>query len=99
MTITLYYKESGTGFERDFTVLSLRGLDDIDNVRIVGIQHKNLDGSISEQIRGFQRRATIDFGVVNSFEDRTFLYKWVQTHSERQIWHEGEIFYATLGVN
>jgi hypothetical protein len=95
-TITLAYTESGTEYSQNFDMLSIRGLDDVDEVRIVGTQHFYLNGSVEEQIKGFQRIATLDFGVVHSFADRAFLYNFVR-NPDRQIRYQGDVLFAALG--
>jgi hypothetical protein len=96
MTITLSYRESGTNYSQDFVMLSIRGLDDVDEVKFVGTQHRYLSGAVEEQIKGFQRVATLDFGVVHSFADRTFLYNFVR-NPVRQIRYNGDVLFAALG--
>jgi hypothetical protein len=96
VTVTLSYRESGTDYEQDFDVFSIRGLDDVDEVKIVGIQHFYLDGSVEEQIKGFQRVATIDFGVVRDFSLRNYLYNFVR-NPDRQIRYQGDVLFAALG--
>lgn len=52
-------------------VNSVRGASDPDDFDIFpGIQHKYLSGSLEEQIKGFRRNITIDFGVQANFADR-----------------------------
>lgn len=95
-TITLIYRNSGTDYSQDFDVLSIRGLADVDEVKFVAVQHRYLNGSIEEQMRGFQRVPTIDFGVVTDFSKRLFLYNFVM-NPMRQIQYNGDVFYAGLG--
>ena len=82
--ITLAYTEGGTEYTHDFELLSLKGYDDIDQVEIVGVQHRHLDGSISEQIRGYRRILSLDFGVLQDFEGRLFLVNFIR-NSDREV--------------
>lgn len=82
-TITLAYN-NGTEFTRSFTLNSAKGFDVPDEFRIVGVQHRYLSGAISEQIQGFQRVITLDFGVINSAADREFLWNFIVT-ANRQL--------------
>ena len=89
--VTLAYTESGTEYTHDFELLSLKGYDDIDQVEIVGVQHRHLDGSISEQIRGFKQILSLDFGVLQDFEDRVFLVNFIK-NSNREVRKSSEGF-------
>lgn len=95
-TIVLQYTNGGVDYSESFDVLSIRGLADVDAVGIIGVPHRYLNGSADEQIRGFQRRPTIDFGVVTDFSKRVFLLNFV-INPTRQIQYQGETFYGALG--
>jgi hypothetical protein len=91
-TATFEYDGTTT---RDFGVLSLRGFDNPEEVIIVGVQHRLLDGSFSESIRGFNRVVTLDLGVLSDRDDRNYLLEWSRSE-ERQIRFAGDTVYAAL---
>ena len=80
---------------RQFNPLLIRGFDHPDECIIVGIQHELLNGSFSEQIRGFLRVLTIDLGVLNDRDDRNFLLDWAETETRQIRWGDDVVF-ATL---
>ena len=86
-TVTLQYNDSGTDYTRDYDAISLRGFDDPDEFRIVMVQHEHLDGSITEDIQGFVRIATVDFGVLQDREDKQFLSRFLLS-DERVITYD-----------
>ena len=88
-TITLQYTESGTSYTNDYDVLMLRGFDDIDEVRLLGVQHPLLNGGFDESFYGFQRIVTVDFGILSMYADREFLSRFVSNGSDREIQYNG----------
>lgn len=104
MNITLKYfvpASGGSGsneYERSFPLLAMRGVDDPDEFRIVGQQYVDPAGAISEQIIGFKRIMTLDFGVVQSFDDRKFLHAFLTSETRRVAYDlgAGEEWYVEL---
>jgi hypothetical protein len=70
--VTLEYTDASTT-SRAFTLLSMRGVDNFDEVQWAGQQFTHLDGSLTEEIVGFKRVFTLDFGVLTSLSDARFL--------------------------
>lgn len=79
MAITLVYTDSGTTYTLSLNTLSMRGVSEPDELRMVSVQHKYLDGSSEEQIRGFQKVITIDFGVIQVPAYRRFLVQFIKS--------------------
>lgn len=98
MIITLKYFSGGTEYERSFPLLAFRGVDDPDEFRIVGQQYVDPAGAITEQIIGFRRIMTLDFGVVQSFDDRIFLQRFLTSETRRIAYDlgAGEEWYVEL---
>ena len=99
-TITLKYfvpasgGSGGNEYVRSFPLLAMRGVDDPDEFRIVGQQYVDPAGEISEQIIGFKRIMTLDFGVVSAnldggFEDRKFLHAFLISEVRRIAYNLG----------
>jgi hypothetical protein len=86
VSVILSYTDSGVSYSLALAVLSMRGLDEPDELRLVGIQHKYLDGSGEDQIQGFQKVITLDFGVVSSPVARRFLAGFVQSEDKVVIY-------------
>lgn len=103
-TITLKYfvpasgGSGGNEYVRSFPLLALRGVDDPDEIRIVGQQYSDPAGVLSEQIIGFKRIMTLDFGVVQSFDDRKFLHAFLSSEPRRIAYSlgVGEEWYVEL---
>jgi hypothetical protein len=78
--------ETGSSASTTFTgVLVTRGWYEFDDMELFpGIQHSYLSGSMDEQISGFRRRITIDFGVISSFASRKAILYFLKD-SARQI--------------
>ncbi len=96
MTVTLLFDKNSTTYQRDFLLQSARGLDDFDSARIIGKLHKHRDGSFSETIRGFNRIMTFDFGVLEDFVERQFLFDFAM-QTTREIRYQNETIYPALG--
>lgn len=98
MTITLKYLSGGIEYERSFSLLALRGVDDPDEFRMVGQQYVDPAGEITEQMIGFKRIMTLDFGVVQSVEDRIFLQRFLTSETRRIAYDlgAGEEWYVEL---
>ena len=88
MTVTFRYDEE----TRDYDAISIRGFDDPDEFRIVMVQHQYIDGSITEQIQGFVRKATVDLGVLQDRDDKIFLSNFIL--SEGRV-----ITYGTINIS
>ncbi|HEY5614410.1 MAG TPA: hypothetical protein VIL52_00175 [Bacteroidota bacterium] len=71
-TVTLKYNHPTSGAtERTLAVNAVRTIDDPDEFELFpGIQHQYLNGALEEQIKGFRRVITIDFGVLQNIFDR-----------------------------
>ena len=103
-TITLKYfvpvsgGPGGNEYARSFPLLAMRGVDDPDEFRILGQQYVDPAGEISEQIIGFKRIMTLDFGVVQSFDDRKFLHAFLSSEPRRIAYSlgVGEEWYVEL---
>lgn len=85
-TLTFKYRSGATVYSRSFTVLSTKGLDDPDEVEIVGIQEEKSDGSIEEKIQGFRRIVSVNLGVQSAEADRAFIVEWLR-HPQRWTTH------------
>jgi hypothetical protein len=82
-SVTLKY--SGGGQTKTFTVLGVRGLDDVDDLRFwPRLQNELLDGTMTESVLGFGRIITIDFGVIEAKADRVWLVAFLIA-SDKQI--------------
>lgn len=80
---------------RSFAALSVKGLDEPDDVRLVGVQHEYRNGVIAEQLQGFQRVITLDLGVLTDKDDRFFLLKFL-TSSNRQLRTSSQLSFVSL---
>lgn len=97
-TVSLQYTDSsGTHYKRDFNVMLLKGLTAPDEVKIIGVQHEYLNGSRDEQIIGFRRATTMDFGVVEDQSARLFIWEFLK-NPRRRVAYGTDIIYAALGV-
>lgn len=68
------------GNSKSYNVLSIRGLDDPDEFALwPGIQNRNLDGTITENIQGFQKIVTVEAGVIQVYADRTFFLNFLKS--------------------
>lgn len=78
-TITLTYTPfGGTLTSKGFNVNAVRGLDDPDEFAFFpALQHNYLDGTIEDQIKGFRRIITIDFGVIADRNDRIAILNFI----------------------
>jgi hypothetical protein len=92
--ITLQYTASGSEFTRIYEVAYLKGFDDPDEFQIFGVQNRYLNGSIDEQILGFRRVITVDFGVLQDYTDKEFLSRFI-ANPDREIRRNDPIAIAT----
>ena len=71
-SVTLKY--DGGGETKAFSVMGVRGLDDVDDLKFwPRIQNELLDGTMNEIVTKFRRIITIDFGVIETKADRVWL--------------------------
>ena len=71
-SVTLKY--DGGGETKTFSVMGVRGLDDVDDLKFwPRIQNELLDGTMNEIVTKFRRIITIDFGVIETKADRVWL--------------------------
>lgn len=97
-TVSLQYTdENGDNFKQDFNVMLMKGFTGPDEVQFVAVQHKLLNGGVSEQIRGFRRAVTFDFGVVEEQSDRLFIWEFLR-HPRRRVVYGNDVIYAALGA-
>ena len=97
-TVSLQYTdENGDNQKQDFNVLLMKGFTTPDEVQFVAAQHKYLNGSVSEQFRGFRRAVTFDFGVVEEQSDRLFIWEFLR-HPRRRVVYGNDVIYAALGA-
>jgi len=80
---------------RSYAALSLRGFDEPDEVRLIGRPHEYPDGSLDEQLRGFKRVITIDFGVLQNLADRIFILKFLNG-AKRQVRTATQVAFVAL---
>ena len=74
-TVTLKYNGGVT--TKDYSVLSVRGMDDGDEIQTHNpFLNTSDDGTLYENMDSFRRAITIDFGVVSAAADRLFLFNW-----------------------
>lgn len=95
-TLTLKYTEDSVDYEQEFELLSVSGFDDIDKIELVGIQHRHLDGSVTENITGFRRVYTLDFGTVQDYAQQKFIADFIR-NTDREI--TGELNYAPVVID
>ena len=81
--IVLKYYNAGW-ISRSYSALSVRGLADPDEAQIVGVQHDYRNGGVEEEILGFKRVATVDFGVLQDADDREHILNFL-IHEQRSI--------------
>lgn len=63
--------ETGAATTTTLTVNSVKGWYEADDFQIFpGIQHRYLSGAVNEQIAGFRRVITIDFGVISTYANQ-----------------------------
>lgn len=83
------------------TALSVKGFDPADMLLLhPGIQHKGLDGSYSVTHKSFNRRFTIDLGILTTYSDRLWIGNFINdTTDTRTVTyvHDG-ITETDLGV-
>ena len=94
-SITLRYTSSGTTYEQDFDVLTVKGLDEPDRWIMVGTQHEARDGSIIEQVRGILRVIDADLGSVTDQNLQNFLQKFIDS-TTREVEYNGLIALTVL---
>lgn len=64
--------------DKTFTALKVKGFDPADMLLLhPGIQHKGLDGSYSVTHKSFNRRITIELGVLTSYSDRLWVGNFI----------------------
>ena len=80
---------------RSFAVLSLRGFDEPDEIRLVGVQHGYRNGILEEQLRGFKRVMTVDFGVLTNQLDWLFVLNFLKS-ANRQIRTASQLAHVAL---
>ncbi|HEY5614411.1 MAG TPA: hypothetical protein VIL52_00180, partial [Bacteroidota bacterium] len=80
---------------RSFVVLNLRGFDEPDEIRLVGVQHGYRNGIVEEQLRGFKRVMTVDFGVLATQLDRLFVLNFLKS-ANRQIRTASQLAHVAL---
>jgi hypothetical protein len=73
--------------EKEFTALSVRGLDDVDEVRFFVAENCELpDGSLFQRIPAFRRVITIDLGVLLVKSDRVWLSDFMDSSDKHIIY-------------
>lgn len=92
-TLTLKYTEDSVDYEQEFELLSLSGFTDIDKVEFVGIQHRHLDGSVTENITGFRRVYGLDFGVIQDYAQQKFISDFLRNTDREML---AELNYAPV---
>jgi len=83
--VTLKYIYAGTTYLQTYTVLSVRGIDDFDEIQFYpAYRNDYLDGTLDDPQKVFRRVITIGFGVVQDAGTRRFLERW-QNFPQRSI--------------
>jgi hypothetical protein len=75
----LFYIESGIIYSQTIGLLSFRGMLNPDHLRKIGLIHELLDGSITPQIRGFNKIIEPKVSTNTSEIQRRFLANWISS--------------------
>ena len=76
MDIILLYKQNSSWYSETFDCLVLKGMYEPDKLQRVSVTHDCLDGSVVEQIRGFNKVITATFRATATASQRRFLARW-----------------------
>jgi len=84
-TIDFNYRKNSTTYSQAFTVKSVRGYSEPDEVEFFpALTHEAVDGTLIEQMTGMRRIITVVFGVLNTAVDRAYIFNFMASQ-ERWI--------------
>jgi len=84
-TVSFTYRNGATNYSRTFTLKSIKGYDEPDQVEFFPpLLMEATDGALIERVTGFRRVITITFGVLQSAADRAFVFNFL-ANKERWI--------------
>ena len=77
MDVILFYTANGFTYSRTIELLSIRGVDEPDHLRKVGVLHDYLNGGLGEQTIGFNKLITAQVRAITDELDRRFMVNWI----------------------
>lgn len=89
---TVYLDDIRAVHGRAYDALSVRGFDDVDSIGLwPPISNELLDGSVRQKISSFYRNITVNFGVLSTKADRTFLVTAIISNDLSLVYKDEEV--------